>query len=351
MNVQDWLDHSEIAQSTGLVIPAYFSAKPSDDMVRHLLWMTLTDCPACLRWDHVWVVVDGDERTAGLAEALGEELKRRDGSTFHLLALPRNGGKLWAIRQGMAALLASATELAYLAVRDGDGDHIVDDLPALVRTAASLAAAYGHEKIIVAGSRRSRIHPMGWMRGELEALLDRVTVDALAYHLAGEGRAMNLSHLRSDGAPDLSSGFKVYGREIAQHLFVDAEPALACLSPEDYWHYGPETVKAVEAALCGAVIAETPRLTWDGQPTTSFGEFRYVALYGELLAWLYVRLNIPMQVAAQFYDNHLPAMSLRTTTEGREMLGAVREHALRRVAAHRGDSCPIPPEGPVLAFL
>ena len=58
---------------------------------------------------------------------------------------------------------------------------------------------------------------MGWARGELETLLDRVTLDALAYRLAREGRALNLAHCCGDGVPDLSTGYKVYGRDVARY--------------------------------------------------------------------------------------------------------------------------------------
>ena len=151
-----------------------------------------------------------------------------------------------------------------------------------------------------------------------------VTLDALTYALARQGRTLDLSHCSGQGVPDLSSGFKVYGREIAAKLFANSEPQLASLSPSDYWHYGPETVTIIEAGLGDALIAEISRLTWDGQPATSFGEFRQVALYGELLAWVYARLEIPLSVAARLYDNLTPHLPLRTTVQGAEMLDALR---------------------------
>ena len=351
LSVNRWVDQAELSRVTGIVIPAYFSAKPSDEVVHHLLWITLGDCHHYVPLENVLVVVDGDPRTTRLLQGIRERLLREQGDAFCITPLPENRGKLWAIREGVSALLRAKPHLDYLVIRDGDGDHAASDIPPLVRTAICLTEAYQTSRTIVIGSRRSRHRPMGWLRGEMEALLDQITLDALAYHLAREGRVLNLRHCLGDAVPDLSSGYKVYGRPIAQELFIEDEPEMASLSSEDYWHYGPETVTVVEALLKGAVIAEKQRLTWDGQPATSFGDFQHVSLYGELLAWIYARLRIPLEIAAQFYDNHAPQMSLRTTAHGRELLAAVRRCALEKVSRFRGESMAIPEPKPILPFL
>lgn len=347
-----WLEQSKISQITGVVVPAYFSAKPSDAMVRDLLWMTLGDCHHYVLLHHVVTVVDGDERTAHLVKEVRDTLASEHGDTFRVLVLPENRGKLWAIKEGVSHLLDGEPSLDYFVIRDGDGDHDMSEVPSLVRTATYLTEVHNTSRVIAIGARRSRHHPMGWIRGELETLLDSITLDGLAYHLARSGRAMNLSNRLSEGTvPDLSSGFKVYGRGIARELFVEREPRMASLSPEDYWHYGPETVTIVEAILEDTIIGEKLRLTWDGQPATSFGEFKYASLYGELLAWLYTRLDIPLKVAAQFYDNHAAHALLRTADEGHELLEAVRRRALENVVAYRNLSTTIPEAKPILPFL
>lgn len=336
----------------GVVVPAYFSAKPSDELVSHLLRMTLGECVGYVRPENTWVVVDGDARTERLVGQLREAQRAEHGTTFHVIALPENRGKFWAIKEGIAALLENSPEVFYIAIRDGDGDHDIAEVPSLTRAALHLSETYGHTRVIVLGSRRSRHHPMGMLRGELEGMLDQVTLDALAYRLACEGRALNLCHCHSHSmAPDLSSGFKVYGRCIAQELFVEHVPQLACLSSNDYWHYGPETVAVVEALLIGAVIGEKLRLTWNGQPTTSFGEFNQVSLYGELLAWVYARLDIPLDVAAQFYDNRVAPLMLHTAPQGSETIAALRAYALDRVADWLGVSRDHPPTRALLPFM
>jgi hypothetical protein len=350
--VERWIDQTALAAMTGMVVPAYFSARPSDEMVSHLLWMTLGDCTHYVPLEHIWVVVDGDARTARILETVRQRLQAAYGTTCHALVLPENRGKHGATQAGIIALLASQPAVQYIVIRDGDGDHAAADVPALVRAALSLTETYGQPRVMVIGSRRSRHRPMGWVRGELETLLDQVTLDALAYTLARAGKVLDLSHcLRQGDVPDLSSGYKVYGRDIARELFVEHAPHWATLSVHDYWHYGPETVPVVEGLLAGAILGQVPRLTWDGQPASSFGDFHHVSLYGELLAWVYARLEIPLDVAAQFYDNHVPLLTLRTTDQGNETLAALRHHALAKVQHYRGDAEAIPPAKPLLPFL
>jgi len=350
--VYRWIDQSQLFHVVGTVIPTYFSAKPSDDMVRHLLQVTLGDCHRYAPLESIWVVVDGDPRTARLVVELRERMLREHHSAFNTLLLAENRGKLWAVKEGVAALLKARPQVEFVVIRDGDGDHAISDMPGLVRAAIHLAEDRGDSRVILIGSRRSRHRPMGWVRGELEELLDQVTIDALAYSLARQGRALDLSHcLARNSVPDLNSGYKVYGRQIAKLLFVEHQPHLGCLTAHDYWHYGPETVSVVEAILAGAVIGETQRLTWDGQPTTSFGEFDHVSLYGELLAWVYCRLELPLEVAATFYDNGVAHMALGTTKQGREVLATLRQYALEKVQAYRGGTGPLPAASPTLPFL
>jgi len=350
MDTIPWLEQEKLAQRVGMVIPVYFSAKASDEMVERLLQITLGDCHHYLPLEQIWAVVDGDARSVRLLEQLRSRLQKRHGATFHLLPLPANCGKLWAMREGIRLLLAQLPEVEYVLIRDGDGDHAASDIPHLLRAAYHLQQLQGDTRFIIIGRRHSRHRPMGWWRGELEELLDGITLDALAFRLAQEGRALNLRYCLGP-LPDLSSGYKIYGRQTAEMLFIQGAPRFLTLSPQDYWHYGPETVTVIEAILQGTTLAEVQRATWDGQPTTSFGEFRHLSLYGELLAWVYARLEVPLPVAAQFYDNRTPSLALRTTEEGRRTLAELRTYALEKLRAFLGSTQEIPPPSPVLPFV
>ena len=345
--METWRSQAQLGREMAVIVPVYFSAKPTDATVERLLRITLMDLPHYLPWEQVWAVVDGDERSAAMLKGVVQGLAAENG--IRILVLPQNRGKLAAIAEAMRAILDAQPHVRWLAVMDNDADHLAAVLPQLVRAAAFLADVYGHDRVLAIGARASRARPMGWVRGELELLLDQLTVDALAYALALQGRALDLTQCLGTSAPDLSSGYKVYGRELAQGLFADAEPAYATLSPRDYYRFGPETVPIVETVLAGGVWGEILRPTWDGQPATSFGEFRAIELYGELLTWVWARLGLPVSVAAQMFDNHRRELTLATAAEGAELIRLLRAHALGRLATYRGE--PGPAERPTLPFV
>jgi len=347
VNMDRWRSQEDLRSEVAVVVPVYFSAQVNDETVTRLLYLTVADLHHVVPPEQVWLVVDGDARSARLMRQVLDRLPEGSGG-MQLIANEYNRGKLAVIRQGICEALSAASRVRYLAIIDGDADHLPAALPGLVRAADSIADAYGHERVITIGARSSRTRPMGWVRGELETLLDQLTADALAYALARQGRALDLSQCLSGRVPDLSSGYKVYLREMAEFLFERSEPDTGTLSDSDYWHYGPETVTIVEAVLAGAVIGEMLRPTWDGQPVTSFGEFGPVRMYGELLTWVWNRLSIPVEVAAVHLANR-GQIALGTAREGAELLEQLRAHALGRLAAQSGTQIPAP--RPTLPFI
>lgn len=328
---------SDLGLQTAVIVPVYFSARPTDAMVERLLWMTVVDLPNYLPAEQVWLVVDGDARSAGIARRVLDSLATAGRAHMRLLVNEQNAGKLAVIRQGMRAILASQPHVSYLAIMDGDADHLPSVLPGLIRAAECLVASYGHERVIAIGARSSRTRPMGWVRGELEALVDQLTIDALTYALARDGRALDLAQCLPGRIPDLSSGYKVYHREMAQLLYGGPDPETGTLASWDYWHYGPETVTIVDAVLAGGVFGEVLRPSWDGQPATSFGEFSVVSMYGALLTWVWARLGLSVAAAAVQFDNRRVGMELGTAAEGHELLNKLRTEALGGLAAHNGE--------------
>jgi len=340
--MEGWSPQRELGRDTAVIIPVYFTASVRDEMIRQLLWMTLADLPDLVPARQIWLVVDGDARSAGIARITLSQLAASGARGIQLLDNAENRGKFGVMRQGMRAVLAAQPQVRYLTVMDGDADHQPAALPQLLRSSRSMAEAYGHERVIAIGARSSRARPMGWVRGELEALLDGLTADALAYALAREGRAFDTTQCLPGRVPDLSSGYKVYLREMASLLFDGPEPSTGCLSPWDYWHYGPETVTIVEAVLAGGVFGEVLRPSWDSQPATSFGEFSVVRMYGALLGWAWERLGIPLEVAATHYDVRRAGMALATAPEGESLLRALRADALARLAGAGDAAVPLP---------
>jgi len=343
--VDSFLPQAALREEIAVVVPVYFT-RVSDAVIESLLWMTLVDLPAYVPPAQTWILIDGDERSAAIARQVVDRLAAPAGR-MHLVANSENRGKLAVIRQGMRLVLSEQPHVRFLAVIDGDGDHLPAALPGLVRAAASMEQAYGHGRVIAIGARLDRARAMGWVRGQLETLLDQLTLDALTYRLAWQGRALDLSQSLAGRVPDLSSGYKVYLRECAALLFGGSEPETGALSPWAYWHYGPETVTLVEAVQAGAVFGEMLRPSWDGQPVSSFAEFNAVAMYASLLTWVWARLGLAPEVAATHYDNRRAGMALGTTTEGAAMLAELRSRALQPLYGAE----PLPPPHGTLPFI
>jgi len=154
--LETWIGQDAMRSLIGVVVPAYFSAKPSDELVAHLLKMTLGECVGYVRPENTWVVVDGDARTERLVGQLRETQWSEHGATFNVIALPENRGKFWAIKEGITALLHNSSEVSYIVIRDGDGDHDIAEVPSLTRAALHLCETYGHTRVIVLGSDARR---------------------------------------------------------------------------------------------------------------------------------------------------------------------------------------------------
>ncbi|MGI6367032.1 MAG: hypothetical protein ACOX2L_01515 [Anaerolineae bacterium] len=347
--MQPWRTQSDLARELAVIVPIYFGTTADEGLMERLLRMTIVDLPAFVRPEQVWLMVDGDGHSGPVARRVLAGLSP-SAQGMHLVDNRENQGKLGVLRQGFSAALEAHPQVNWLAALDGDGDHLAAALPTLVRSAAAMAASCGHGRVVMIGARASRERPMGWVRGQMETLLDGLTIDALTYALARQGRALDLAFCRPGVVPDISSGYKVYGRELAALLFADPDPDTGSLSPWDYWHYAPETVPAVEATLLGGVIGEMPRPTWDGQPVSSFGAFGLERMYGELLAWVWTRLQIPLTVAVQHWENHRRSYELDTSQEGAELLAKTRSRALGRLAEALGEDPPGPCR-PLLPFL
>ena len=306
----------------GMIIPTYFSDQTPEGIIRELFAMTLCHLDHYLPLAQVEVVIDGDQRALPIIRELGASLDQ----PFDLVVLEENQGKLGAIRAGLERLYERWPNTEAAVIRDCDGDHGSEALPSFMRLSQELKSA-SNGLYMIAGARTSRHHPMGWMRGELETILDAVTIDALAFSLAKQNRLLDLTYCATQRAvPDISSGYKLYSRELVQHIFF-TQTNTACLSPYDYDHLAPETAPFVEAMLQGALYGEIERSTFNGQPTTSFGEFEHAHLYGRLLAWVWTRLDVPLDVGLQMYDNHAAPSLLLTTENGIQAVEAVRQRA------------------------
>jgi hypothetical protein len=173
---------------------------------------------------------------------------------------------------------------------------------------------------------------MGFLRGELEELADRVLLDALQYRAAITGHPLRLEYaLLMDEYPDFHSGFKLFDRSTAKSIFL-REPYLAGVSETCYYRHGVESVLTVEALEAGAYLGVVTRSTLNEQPITTFGLLNRIQLVADKMIWPCRRLKIPPHFVRQWLANHIPRLLLCTMApEGKEELNQIRRTVLEGI--------------------
>ena len=297
---------SALRKATGVVIPVYFAPDSDVALGRELLEETVAACSREVDSPEVVCLsVDGSGTAAEASQALAAEYGVR------VFVAERNRGKLGAVHNGMRSLLETET-LRYLAIVDQDGDHFANELLNFVRAVRHVEKALPTEQVMVLGRRISRHRPMGYLRGELEELADRMLLDALHYRAAATGRPLNLQFATTlDEFPDFHSGYKLITRPTAEKVFAGEFWSEGL--PEDCtYRHAVESVLTVEAIRSGAVLAVVNRTTIDEQPLSIFGLFNRSRMTADKIIWPCKRLEVPPEFVAQWLDNHLPRLQLGT---------------------------------------
>jgi hypothetical protein len=316
-------------RAVGMVIPVWFPPGLPADHVREHLLATLHDCEHVLPWEHVVLVVDGDARSLAIVQALQIACRQQHGQAFDLISSADNRGKGAAVLLGVQWFL-ERQDLAYLTIRDADGDHALNDLVNLMRLALTLHVSEGTEALIIVGRRNHPHRSLGWMRGELETLLNRVLVDAVRFALAQRQHILNTRYFSLSGEyPDLHSGYKVYSRRVCERMVERAWECPPWVGPEIY-RYGVEAVPFVEGVMAGATVGEITRLTREPD-FSGHDAFARSEANASILLWTFLRLAIHARQAAAILDNHITRLPLWTSPEGRESLLQVRRMVLEKL--------------------
>ena len=311
---------------TGVVIPVYFPANADPGLGQALLadnvraYVQQVDDPA-----RICLSVDGAEHGMEIAEALATECG------VMAVCTPENMGKMNGLRHGVRALWEreKREELRYVAAVDSDGDHFANELLNLVRAAVHVQEREGGE-VLALGRRSSKHRPMGFLRGELEELADRVLLDALAFRATKSGEPLRMEYATThEEYPDFHSGFKLYSRCVVEPVFL-GEPELCALEPAAYYRHGCEAVAVVEALLAGARLALVARSTFNEQPVSAFGQYNRERLVADKIIWPCKRLGVPAPFVEQWLRNHLPRLLLNTLVpEGKQELLQIRRLVLQ----------------------
>jgi hypothetical protein len=315
--------HDALQHATGIVIPVYLpDGIPAQRSLALLRDTIAAYCAQVADPAHVCLSVDGEacggDAARELARAFGTQVR----------VAPHNRGKLQAAAQGAHALL-DTPELTYIAVVDQDGDHFANELLNTVRAARHVAAQTGEAEVMVLGRRISPHRSMGWLRGELEDLADRVLLDALQYHAAATGRPLRLEYgTLLDRYPDFHSGYKLFDRATAEQVFT-APPRPAGVSDDGYYRHACEAVMSVEALVHGARLVVVNRSTFNAQPISTFGRFDHVQFTADMIIWPCKRLDVPPAFVRQWLANHIPPLQLNTLApEGPAELRRVQNRVL-----------------------
>lgn len=304
---------------TGIVIPVYFPPGRDHALGMELLEDTVQACLQILADPRsLCVSVDGEEG----GQEVARDLHHRLGVS--LSVAPRNRGKLQAVRLGLEQLW-ERQELEYLAIVDADGDHLANELTTMVRSALYARSRTAVDEVFVLGVRTSKHLPMGFLRGEMEELADRVLFDALHYHAAHAGRPLRLECVTVlEEYPDFHSGYKLFSRGAARATFLE-EPHQCGVSEEAYYKHGCESVMSVEALLSGAYLVLVRRTTMNEQPISAFGLLDRARLVADKMVWPCRRLGVPATFVDQWLRNHMSRLLLNTLApQGREELREIR---------------------------
>ncbi len=330
---------ARLRHNTGVVIPVYLPhGAGSTDAV--LLEETVTAyCAQVANPAAICLSVDGADCGGEVASRLSAEYG------VSLCTVEDNRGKLWGAIHGARTLLHNA-DLAYIAVADQDGDHFANELLNFVRAADHIRAQTGDDgdRVMVLGRRISLHRPMGFLRGELEALANRVLLDALHYHAAVSGIPLRLEYATLlDETPDFQSGYKLFSRKTADAVF-NTELRQCDVPASAYYRHACETVMAIEALESGAHLGVVNRSTFNEQPVTHFGKLNQARATADMIIWGCKRLEAPYPFVAQWLANHAPRLLLNTIVpQGKAEVEQVRQLVRESLAGQDTDAAGLQP--------
>ena len=174
---------------------------------------------------------------------------------------------------------------------------------------------------------------MGFLRGELEELADRMLLDALHYDAVVTGKPLRLEFAAVfDEFPDFHSGYKLFSRPTAEDVFNPIPPLMG-LPEEAVSRHAVEAVMTVEAIRAGALLVVVHRSTFDEQPVSTFGLLDRRRMVADKILWPCLRLNVPGLFVEQWMANHIPRLLLGTLVpQGEEELADIRRLVLEGYA-------------------
>jgi len=334
---------AQLRDAVAIIVPVWYPKDLVRNDARALLDATLSDNGQVVNWENVWVVVDGQETSLALARSLRAAYKKRHGSTFRIARTEVNRGKGYAMLEGIRAAFENPA-VRFVAIRDCDGDHVMNDLPNMARLARQIELEEKTDNILIIG-RRSDVHgALDFVRGEYELLVSSLIVEALKLRLASRGGMLDLrfAAIHAD-VPDLQSGYKLYSRKACETFLNRFEEARRLVPGFECYRYGVEAIPFVEAVLGGATFGEVTRLSFLDQPASGHGAFARDEVNAQIVAWTFLRLEVSPKQAQRLIDNRLARSMMFKDAALRRRLLRFRDTAVRLVNKQLREDFSLPP--------
>lgn len=315
-----------------MVVPVWFPADMPAARMAEFLTRTLADCELFVRPGNIALVIDGCPQAVEPAQKAALGVAERTGEAPLILDKAENEGQGGAVCHGFEHFLHT-TGLEFFCARDADGDHDIYDLPQLFRLLEEMLRLEETDCAYVIGHRGSLHRPMGFDRGEYETLLNRLTLRAVEWALAQQGRTTDLRYCRRlPWPPDFQSGYKLYTRRTAEMFCAALRRADAACPADEVLRWGIQFVSTVELLAAGVAAGSVYRLTYDEQPQSTFENAdNRVLAYGRQFAWLFAHLQIPAAVAFQWWDEAILTLNWGSVGGGWQELLEIRRYLAEQV--------------------
>lgn len=315
-----YLNSAAIRQRTALVMPQWFPPEIDAESAGRILEANLAGAEVYVAPDCLCIVVDACPSAETAVANLNEQRRSAGLDPFVVVVNQENQGQGGSLTRGFAELIQRGCRADWYVTRDADGDHFVNDLPHLARMADQVATACRGDCYMVIGRRVNVHRPMTWFRGELEELVNRTMMAALAYRLARRGEVVDRRFMHPDADwPDTQSGYKLYsadlvGRVIAEYGRLRDTP----FGPDTYRYVGqvsPFWVCIDAGGICGEVM----RASLTDQSASSFGPETFRGQYRAKLHYVIERSALSGAVARQVLANSILRSALWTHPDGQDL--------------------------------
>lgn len=315
-----YLDADTIRRRTALVMPQWFPPEISAEQAERMLTINLAGVEVYVQPRNLCLVADACPAAEAAVTAANERRTAAGVEPFVALVNDENLGQGGSLTRGLAELLRRGCTADWYVTRDADGDHFINDLPHLARMADQIATVAGGGCYMVIGRRANPRRPMTWLRGELEELVDRTTMAALAYRLAQRGQVIDRRFLYPDAEwPDAQSGYKLYSADLVTRVVEEyARLKDPPFGPDTYRYLGqvaPFWICLDAGGTCGEVL----RASLTDQSVSSFGPETFRRQYRAKLHYVLKRSDMPGAAASQILANGILRSALWTHPDGQAL--------------------------------